>query len=158
EIGAVVADGPVLGRGVVERVAVGLGLLEPSQVGPDRAEVGARAVPSQRRALEVAGVPGEQLRILRSQFGGLNWRASCVLRSATRILLLRMYVLRSLKNCTRPPAQNQPTKPSNSRMFMSADCCHEWRQLRRPIRRDCRWTMSFRRRQRRRQLELLPRR
>ena len=42
EVAPVIADGPVLGRGVVQRVAVDLGLLEPRQVGADSVEVGPR--------------------------------------------------------------------------------------------------------------------
>ena len=38
-------------------------------------------VPGHRRALEVTGVLPEQLRVLRSQSGRLNYRTGCVLRS-----------------------------------------------------------------------------
>jgi hypothetical protein len=66
QIAPVVTDGPVLGRGVVQRVAVDLSLLKPGEVGADGAEVGAQRVSGQRRVLEVIGVLGEQLCVLRT--------------------------------------------------------------------------------------------
>ena len=91
------------------------GLLEPGEVGPDRAEVGARAMPGQRRAPEVTGVPGEQLRVLRSQSGVLRDRAGCVLGSHAGPLLLRMAVLRDCKHPPRPHRRLTPAQPRDRR-------------------------------------------
>jgi hypothetical protein len=102
EVAAVVADGPVLRRSVVQRVPVGLGALQPGQVGTDGAAIGPRRVAGQRRALEVGGVLREQLRVLRSQSDRLDCRVGCVLRSLTGTILLRMPVLRNFAVATRP--------------------------------------------------------
>jgi integrase len=50
----------------------------------------------------VTGVPGQHLRVLRSQSGGLRRRPGCVLRSHARTLLLRIIVLRSPEVIARP--------------------------------------------------------
>ena len=73
QVGAVIPDGPVLRRGIVQRVAVDRRVLEPGEICPDRAEVGARTVPGERRALKVTGVPGEQLRVLRDSRPGRDF-------------------------------------------------------------------------------------
>src|ERR1700730_17337567 len=101
EVTPVVADGTVLCREGAQRVAVGRGLLEPGEVSPDRAEVGARAVPGQRRVLEVIRVLGEQRRVLRSQSRRLDYLAGCVLSSHTWRLLLRMTVFRDSDGAAR---------------------------------------------------------
>lgn len=47
--------------------------------------------------LKATGLPGEQPRVLRSQFAGLSNRAGCVLRSHAGIPLLRMTVLKNVR-------------------------------------------------------------